>query len=180
MPTINLDKYPKIGQNNSLEGCIPVNIENVLKYYDELSFNEKNLLDFYKSQQIPLGFREGAPQLAKILHNFKVIFKGIDDFKHSIENVINHIRFHIDKGVPVLVSFKQIVRIPIFIRNNPNPIGFREGEAAHIRTAIGYNDSELCFFDPGDCRIKRYDYSTDEFANAIKGDYHTLVIKRVE
>ena len=34
------------------------------------------------------------------------------------------------------------------------------------------------FFDPGDCQIKKYNYITNEFVNAIKGDYHTLVIRR--
>lgn len=33
MATIDLDKYPKIAQMDP-EGCIPVNIENTLKYFD--------------------------------------------------------------------------------------------------------------------------------------------------
>ena len=54
----------------------------------------------------------------------------------------------------------------------------REFENAHIRTAIGYDDSALCFFDPGDSKIKKYNYISNEFSNEIKGDYHTLIIKR--
>ena len=80
------------------------------------------------------------------------------------------------KGAPVLVSFKQIVNIPI--GKNNRGILVKRVENAHIRTAVGYNDFLLCFFDPGDCQIKKYNYNSNEFSNQIKGDYHTLIVKR--
>jgi len=65
MPTINLDNYPKIAQMHSIAGCIPVNIENALKYYGENNYCEIKLLFFCQSRGIPLGFREFSPILAK-------------------------------------------------------------------------------------------------------------------
>ncbi len=178
MPKIDLDKYPKIAQMHASAGCIPVNIENALKYNGEKDYDELKLLFFCQTRNIPLGFKEFGPELAKILKGFKIIFKNIDDFNHSIEKVVEYIKSNIDEKIPVLVSFKQVIKVPIMEKNNPKPIGWQEAEVAHIRTAIEYNDSELFFFDPGDCETKKYSYLTDEFSNIIKGDYHTLVIKR--
>ncbi len=176
MPNIDLDKYPKIKQSDPKRGCIPVNIENSLKYYEEDKHNEQSLLKFYDENKIPLGFKEVVPHLEKLLPDFEIIFKGKVDFEDSIENVINHIKSNVDKSIPVLVSFKQIVNIPIGITNRG--ILVKAFENAHIRTAVGYNDLELCFFDPGDCQIKKYNYNSNEFSNQIKGDYHTLIVKR--
>lgn len=174
MPTIDLDKYPKIRQTDLKRGCIPVNIENALKYYGGEKHDEASLLKFYDN--IPLGFKEAVPHLAKLLLDFEIIFKGKIDFKGSIDNVINYIKSNVDEEIPVLVSFKQMVRVPIGITNRG--ILIRKFENAHIRTAVGYNDSELFFFDPGDIQIKKYNYISNEFSDEIKGDYHTLIIKR--
>lgn len=174
MPTIDLDKYPKIKQTDPKRGCIPVNIENALKYYGEDNHDEASLLIFYDN--IPLGFKEAVPHLAKLLPEFEVIFKGRVGFKGLIDNVINYIKSNVDEKTPILVSFKQMVRMPIGITNRGLLI--KEFENAHIRTAVGYNDSELFFFDPGDIQIKKYNYISNEFSDEIKGDYHTLIIKR--
>ena len=179
MPTIDLDKYLKITQMHP-GGCIPVNIENALKYFNEFNYCEIKLLMFFESRGIPPGFKEFVPKFAPLLPNFEFIFKGIDEFDNSIEKVIEYLKSNIDKKIPVLVSFKQIVDVPLFEKNKPNPVCFIKKELAHIRTLIGYNEEELCFFDPGDCKIKQYNYLTDDFANSIKGDYHTLMIKRKE
>ncbi|GAI57141.1 unnamed protein product, partial [marine sediment metagenome] len=158
MSTIDLDKYPKIAQMHSSAGCIPVNIENALKYNGERDYDELKLLCFCQTRNIPLGFKEFSPELAKILKKINFIFKGIDDFDHSIEKVVEYIKSNIDENIPVLVSFKQIINVPIIEKNNPKPIGWQKAEVAHIRTAIKYNDSELFFFDPGDCETKKYSY----------------------
>lgn len=178
MSKIDLNKYPKIAQMHASAGCIPVNIENALKYNDERDYDELKLLFFCQTRNIPLGFKELSPELAKILKDFDFIFKNIDDFNHSIEEVVDYIKSNIDVKNPVLVSFKQIIKVPIIEKNNPIPIGWQDAEVAHIRTAIEYDESELYFFDPGDCTTKKYSYLTDEFSNNIKGDYHTLVIKK--
>ncbi len=176
MPTIDLDKYPKIKQTDLKRGCIPVNNENVLKYYGEDNHDEASLLKFYDDNHTPLGFKEAVPHLSKLLPEFEVKFKWRVDFKGLIDNVVNYIKSNVDEKNPILVSFKQMVRFPIGITNKG--LLMREFENAHIRTAVGYNDSELCFFDSGDCQIKKYNYISNEFSDEIKGDYHTLIIKR--
>ncbi|MHA1232035.1 MAG: C39 family peptidase [Candidatus Helarchaeota archaeon] len=177
MTKIDLIKYPKIIQMHSSAGCIPVNIENALKYYGESNYDELKLLCFCQTRNIPLGFREFSAELAKILKKFEFIFKDINDFNHSIEKVITYIKSNIDSQIPVLVSFKQMIKIRIEAKNNPQSIKWQDKEVAHIRTAIEYNDNELLFFDPGDGEIKKFNYTTNEFSENIKGDYHTLVIK---
>ncbi len=102
------------------------------------------------------------------------------NFNYSIEKVIEYIKSNIDEKTPILVSFKQTIKVPIMENDNPKPIGWQDAEVAHIRTAIEYNDSELIFFDPGDCEIRRFNYTSNEFSENIKGDYHTLVIKKKE
>ena len=177
MSTIDLDKYPKIAQMHP-GGCIPVNIENALNYLGENNYCEVKLLMFFEGRGMEPGFKEFAPKFASLLPKYEFIFKGIDEFKNSIENVIDYLKTNIDVAIPVLVSFKQMIKVRIFEEGNPKPIGIKDKEVAHIRTLIGYDDSELLFFDPGDCQIKKYNYKTDEFASTIQGDYHTLVIRR--
>jgi len=178
MPKIDFEKYLKIIQMHSSAGCIPVNIENALKYYGESNYDELKLLYFCQTRSIPLGFKELSPELTKTLKDFEFIFKGIGDFNHSIEEVVTYIKTNIDNQIPVLVSFKQMIKVPIMEKNNPQPIAWQDAEVAHIRTAVEYNDTELLFFDPGDGEIKRFNYISNEFSENIKGDYHTLVIKK--
>ncbi len=180
MPKIDFEKYLKIIQMHSSAGCIPVNIENALKYYGESNYDELKLLCFCQTRSIPLGFKELSPELAKILKDFEFIFKGIGDFNHSIKEVVDYIKSNIDNQTPVLVSFKQMIKVPIMEKNNPKPIGWQDAEVAHIRTAVEYNDTELLFFDPGDGEIRRFNYTSNNFSENIKGDYHTLVIKMKE
>ena len=44
MSKIDLNKYPKIAQMHASAGCIPVNIENALKYNDERDYDELKIL----------------------------------------------------------------------------------------------------------------------------------------
>ncbi len=50
--------------------------------------------------------------------------------------MVKYLKENIDKKPPVLVSFEA-------------------GGGAHIRTLIEYNETELIFFDPGDCQEKK-------------------------
>ncbi len=178
MPKIDLDKYPKIKQTNPQKGCIPVNIENALKYYGENGHDEASLLKYYEEVIKALGFKEAVPHLEALLPDFEFIFKGKIDFENSIDNVITYIKSNIDLQIPVLVSFKVRETRPIWIPERG--LVFKVFENAHIRTAIEYNDTELLFFDPGDGGIRRFNYTSNNFSDNIKGDYHTLVIKRKE
>ncbi len=58
MPKIDFEKFPKIIQMHSSAGCIPVNIENALKYYGERDYDELKLLYYCQTRNIPLGFKE--------------------------------------------------------------------------------------------------------------------------
>ena len=158
MSTIDLEKYPKIAQMDPRNGCIPVNIENALKYYRENNYCEAKLLFFFISREMLPNFDQSAPIFNSLIQNFEFVFKGKKDFKDSIKNMIEYLKENIDKQIPVLVSFEA------------------QG-GAHIRTLIEYNDIEFVFFDPGDCQLKRFNYQTDQFKNALRIDYHTLVIK---
>jgi hypothetical protein len=158
MPKINLDKFPKIAQMNPRDGCIPVNIENVLKYYGESNYCEAKLLWFFVGWDMRPNFDKSAPILNSVLPTFEFIFKGKKDFKNSIENIIEYLKINIDNENPVLVSFEA------------------KG-GAHIRTLIEYTEKEFIFFDPGDSKLKRFNYLTNQFKNSLRADYHTLVIK---
>ena len=158
MPTINFEQYPYIGQTNPRFGCIPVNIENVLKYFNENNYNERFLLEFYAKNNIPLSFDQALPYLENLLPHFEFIFKKREDFEGSTDIMVKYLKENIDKKTPVLVSFEA-------------------GGGAHIRTLIEYNKTDLIFFDPGDCQKKRFNCSNDQFKNALRIDYHTLVIK---
>lgn len=158
MPKIDFVKYPKIRQTDPIYGCIPVNIENALKYFAENNYSEYSLLRFYVENDIKLSFDQALPHLHKLLPHFHIIFKNRDDFEDSVENMVEYLKKQIDNNIPVLVSFEA-------------------GGSAHIMTLIGYNESSLCFFDPGDCLIKKYNYSTNQFSRALRADYHTLVLK---
>lgn len=158
MPTIELEKYPKIAQMDSRNGCIPVNIENTLKYYAENNYCEAKLLLFFISRSMPPNFDQVAPILNSLISSFEFIFKGRNEFEDSINNMVEYLKENIDNQIPVLVSFEA------------------QG-GAHIRTLIEYNDTEFLFFDPGECQLKRFNYQTDQFKNALRIDYHTLVIK---
>ncbi len=72
--------------------------------------------------------------------------------------MVEYLKMNIDNEIPVLVSFEQ-------------------NGGAHIRTLIEYKETELIFFDPGVSQNKRFNYLTDQFANALRADYHTLVVK---
>lgn len=52
MPKIDFVKYPKIRQTDPIYGCIPVNIENALKYFAENNYSEYSLLRFYAENDI--------------------------------------------------------------------------------------------------------------------------------
>jgi len=158
MPKIDLEKYPKIGQTDPIYGCIPVNIENALKYFDEQNYNEEILLRFYRENHIPLSFDQALPHLKRLIPHFEFIFKRKEDFEHSADKMVEYIKKNIDNEIPVLVSFEQ------------------SGEA-HIMTSIEYNETELIFFDPGDTQKKRFNYLTDQFANALRADFHTLIVR---
>ncbi len=75
MPIIDLEQYPYVGQTNPIYGCIPVNIENALKYFGEKNYNERSLLEFYAKNNIPLSFDQVLPYLEKLLPHFEFIFK---------------------------------------------------------------------------------------------------------
>ena len=51
MPKIDFEKYPKIIQMHSSAGCIPVNIENALKYYGEKNYDELNEIVVFLSNK---------------------------------------------------------------------------------------------------------------------------------
>ncbi len=176
MPKIDLKKYPKIRQKNLKYGCIPVNIVNVLHYYGEYRYNELDLLNFYFRTVGALGFNVAVPHLKALLPDFEFKFKGKIDFGNSIDNVIEYIKLNIDKKIPVLVSFKAWGNKLLW--HSERGLKIRSKEKAHIRTAIEYNNYEVYFFDPGDGEIKSFNYKTNEFLENIKGDFHTLVIKR--
>ena len=157
MPTIDLERYPRIRQIHPI-GCIPVNIENALKYFGEDNYDEYYFLAFFGSRRMPPNFDQATPIFNSLIRNFEFVFKGINDFDNSINNMIEYLKENIDNQIPVLVSFEA-------------------SGGAHIRTLIEYNDTEFIFFDPGDCQIKRFNYLTDQFKDALRIDYHTLVIK---
>ncbi len=145
MATIDLDKYPKIAQMDP-EGCIPINIENTLKYFDENNYDELKILVFFRKRGISLGFKETVPYFAPLLPRFKFIFKGKEEFNGSIKNVVNYIKKNIDQSIPVLVSFKKTIKTQIYEGHIQEPIISNENEVAHIRTAIGYYDKKLIEF----------------------------------
>jgi len=137
MPTIDLEKYPQIAQMDPRNGCIPVNIENALKYYGENNYCEAKFLWFFLGWNMKPNFDKSTPILNSVLPAFEFIFKGKREFENSIDNMIKYLKENIDDQIPVLVSFEV-------------------GGGAHIRTLIEYNESEFIFFDPADCRFKRF------------------------
>ncbi len=98
------------------------------------------------------------PHLERLIPHFEFIFKRKEDFEHSADKMVEYLKKNIDNKIPVLVSFEQSGR-------------------AHIMTSIEYNETELIFFDPGDTQKKRFNYLTDQFANTLRTDYHTLIVK---
>ena len=106
MPAINLEKYPHIKQKNLIYRSIPVNIENVLKYYGKENYNEENLLEFYTKKNIPLNFNKILPYLENLLPHFEFIFKKREDFEGSTEIMVKYLKENIDKKTPIVVSFE--------------------------------------------------------------------------
>jgi len=106
MREIDLNRYPKIPQTDQRRGCIPVNIENALKYYGEYRYDESSLLNFYDEFIGDLGFKRAVPYLKELLPEFEIKFKGRIDFNSSLNNVIEYIKSNINEKIPVLVSFK--------------------------------------------------------------------------
>ena len=107
---------------------------------------------------MPPNFDKAAPILNSLISGFEFIFKGTKEFEDSINNMVEYLKENIDKKIPVLVSFQA-------------------GRGAHIRTLIEYNQTEFIFFDPGDTKLKRFNFLTTQFETALRRDFHTLVIK---
>ena len=70
----------------------------------------------------------------------------------SLSDVNRDLKENVDNQIPVLVSFES-------------------SGGAHIRTLMEYTENEFFFFDPGDCQLKRFNYQTSEFLNALRGSY---------
>ncbi|KKM99086.1 hypothetical protein LCGC14_1151460 [marine sediment metagenome] len=66
MNKTEMTKFPKIKQTNLNLGCIPANIENILKYYGNNSFTEAQILKLFFDGKIEkLSF----PQIARDFAN---------------------------------------------------------------------------------------------------------------
>ena len=162
MYKIDLNSFPKIRQTDLIYGCIPVNIENILKYFGNNNFNEAKILKLFSNRQIEsLSFPHIARDFAPFIPNFKIIFKSCQG---SLKKLINYLKSNIQDNIPTILSVKAKV----------NP------DLTHAVSIIGFNEEVFSYYDPGDGQEHIINYINDEFKNRVQaGDYHTLAFKRI-
>jgi hypothetical protein len=162
MHKIDMNKFPKIRQNDPDKGCIPVNIENILKYYGNNKFTEKKILELYSEKKIKaLGFQIIARDFQEHIPNFEITFKSCQG---SLDRLINYLKLNLKNDIPTILAIKA---------------NFNSDET-HAVSFIGFNDDEFEYYDPGDGIIHRVNYSTDGFEKLVQsGEYHTLIIKKI-
>lgn len=158
---IEMTKFPKIKQTNLNLGCIPVNIENILKYYGNNSFTEAQILKLYFDGKIEkLSFPHIARDFAKFIPNFEINFKSCQG---SLDRLKIYLKLNLKKAIPTILSIKAN-----FDPNNTHAVSF-----------VGFNEYEFEYYDPGDGLVHRINYSNKDFENLVQaGEYHTLVIKK--
>ncbi len=161
MCKIDMNNFPKIRQTDLKYGCIPVNIENILRYFGNNSFTEVKILKLFFDRKIEsLSFPQVARDFAPFIPDFEIKFKSCQG---SFDKLENYLKSNLRNKIPTILSFKA--------NFNPN--------VTHAVSIIGFNEKEFLYYDPGDGQEYKINYINNDFKNRVQaGDYHTLIIKR--